>query len=39
MKVTPSDACKDNEDITLEDETKNQLYMCIAINFFSFWAD
>lgn len=36
MKVTPSDACKDNEDITFGDETKNQLYTGIAITFFLF---
>lgn len=38
MKVTPSDACKDNEDITLGDETKNLLYTGIAI-FFSLFLN
>lgn len=34
MKVTPSDACKDNEGITLGDETKSQLYTGITTDFF-----
>lgn len=38
MKVTPSDACKDNEDKTLRDKNKKSAfsYSDITINFFLF---